>query len=158
MKKITSLLSSYSSTDSCNSCLHKSSAQHILYTRYSHIDYIHDAKNRHQPSYSQFLVTALALYAFLVYTMKVYTYQFGIYHMEKEQKLQRIQRGLKLVDQVEILSSTTALVYSRTNVATRYHVNFVQKTCDCPDYIHRGAKCKHISAAVIKANFLEAED
>ncbi len=65
---------SYSSMGTCNSLRHKSLDQQLLNTKYGHSDYIHDANNSHQPSYSIVSPVKLSLYTLQVYTHKVYVY------------------------------------------------------------------------------------
>ena len=57
--------------------------------------------------------------------------------------IEREEKSYDLMDNVEILTSTTALVQSQSK-KTYYTVN--GQTCECPDHKYRLKICKHIQA------------
>lgn len=75
-----------------------------------------------------------------------------------EQTVNRISKGFKLADQVEILDESTARAYSQYDKSKSYIVDFVNSTCTCPDYIFRKMVCKHIVAVRVVLNLERCEN
>lgn len=63
--------------------------------------------------------------------------------------IEREQKAITLIDGVSILNSHLALVQSQSKSLNKsYEVDYISKTCECPDHKYRGVQCKHILAVV----------
>ena len=60
---------------------------------------------------------------------------------------------LDLVSQIRFLDEGLYEVPSFTNPKKKYVVDLREKSCTCPDFTHRGRKCKHLK--VVEENFGE---
>ena len=64
----------------------------------------------------------------------------------------RLEKGMGLIDSVKfIYGELHAAVPSSIDPRKIYHVNLRESTCECPDFLFRGVKCKHIRAVEAKA-------
>lgn len=69
--------------------------------------------------------------------------------------INRDEKAEKLVDHVIILSPQSAMVYSE-NGGKIYEIDYMLQTCNCPDHVYRGTRCKHIRAVnIILAEMME---
>jgi hypothetical protein len=73
----------------------------------------------------------------------------------------RLDRAVSLVDQVEENAPGMFLVRSQSNPEKVYQVDLVGRSCDCPDWTHRGSvngiPCKHWMAAYLAVHRKPAE-
>ena len=67
----------------------------------------------------------------------------------------RLEKAFKLIEEKQVV----LLQYGRAVVhgTKPYHVNFTLETCECPDHVEGGFKCKHIWAAQLHHRKLTQE-
>lgn len=56
-------------------------------------------------------------------------------------------RALRARRDIEDIRESDGIVLVKSVSGNLYHVDLDAETCDCPDYEHRGVRCKHIRAA-----------
>jgi uncharacterized Zn finger protein len=71
------------------------------------------------------------------------------------QSIPRLEKAFELIKTGDVV----LLQYGRAVVhgTKPYHVNYTRETCECPDFVERHAKCKHIWAAQLKQQQLTQE-
>lgn len=66
------------------------------------------------------------------------------------QNIIRCEKAFELADKVVFTTPIRAIVpSSRPEIV--YHVDLRESTCECPDFLFRAVKCKHIRAAEFKS-------
>lgn len=65
--------------------------------------------------------------------------------------VERDEKAYNLLYGVDIIDSELAIV---TSGKKEYRVDYMKKSCTCPDHKFRGTVCKHIRAVLLKVKLL----